>query len=263
MSTDMQNDIVIVDDVTMHYRVPKKYVDYLCHPLRKIQFTALKNVSLKISKGACLGLLGPNGAGKTTLLKLIGGLILPSQGWVKVDGYNTRRHNQWARARVGFILNEERSFYWRLTGAQNLEFFGTLENLSRRVLRSRIDRLLELVGLRDAANVRVSRYSCGMRQRLAIARGLLKEPEVLILDEPTKSLDPLGAQELRALILDQLYDEETTLVVATHQIEEAETLCHEVCVVMSGAIVGRRLCHPSAAGRSGLDEYYKTLVVSS
>ena len=257
-------ETVILDNVSMEYPIPKRYVDYLIRPLETRYFTALRNVSLRISRGTCLGLLGPNGAGKTTLLKLIGGLIFPSEGSIRVDGCDTHNQNQQVREKVGFVLNEERSFYWRLTGRQNLKFFGMLEDLPRNVLRSRVSQLLGFVGLADAADRRVSNYSCGMRQRLAIARGLLKDPEVLILDEPTKSLDPLGAEELRSLIMRKIRDKDNrTLIVATHQIAEAEAMCDEVCILNKGRIAGGILWDASVADRLGLAGYYRAVVAGS
>ena len=139
---------------------------------------------------------------------------------------------------MGFALNEERSFYWRLTGFQNLEFFAALNDVHGAECRRRIKDLLELVGLDGAGRTRVAGYSCGMRQRLAIARGLIADPDVLILDEPTKSLDPRGAWELRRLVADEIRRRNgKTLLMATHQVDEAEMLCDRVLVVAGGRLV--------------------------
>ncbi len=230
--------MIEVDRVTMRYPMPKRYLDYLFRPFVRRYATAVVNVSLKIDRGGCIGILGANGAGKTTLLKLIGGLIYPSCGTITVDGHDTRRENQEVRQNVGYVLNEERSFYWRLSGVQNLDFFGALDNLPRRKRRHRITELLSLVGLRDAGDVRVGNYSCGMRQRLAIARGLLANPDFLILDEPTKSLDPMGADKLRCLISKDIHNNsEKTLIIATHSLDEAEQLCDHVCVMREGQLL--------------------------
>lgn len=254
-------DIVVLDGVGMRYPVAKRYRDYLRLPFKRRYFSALHDVSLTIRKGECVGMLGSNGAGKTTLLKLIGGLLYPFTGTVSVDGRDARTENQKVREKVGFVMNEERSFYWRLTGGQNLEFFGALNNLWGRQRRRRIERLLRLAGLWDVRDVRVSNYSCGMRQRLAIARGLLADPDVLILDEPTKSLDPIGAEELRRLISGEIRSRrKKTLIVATHQIQEAETLCDRVCILVKGRLVA---CSPvpEILDRSGgLAGYYKASV---
>lgn len=224
---------------TMQYPVPKRYREYLFHPLRpprRVQ--ALSEVDLQIDNGACVALVGPNGAGKTTLLKLLGGLLYPTTGSVRIDGLDTVEHNLSARRKVGLVINEDRSFYWRLTGIENLEFFGTLDNLHGSELRERTAVLLKLVGLAAAGDKRVSDYSSGMRQRLAIARGLLVDPEVLLLDEPTRSLDPLGAREIRRLISGEIHAERTrTIVVATNQLADVSDLCDRLLMIHHGSIV--------------------------
>jgi len=135
-------------------------------------------------------------------------------------------------------MNEERSFYWRLSGVQNLEFFGVLDNLSGRDLHQRIAELIELVGLQDSAHQNVASYSSGMRQRLAIARGLMADPDVLILDEPTRTLDPVAADDLTRLISDRIHrDGQKTLLIATHRLDEVAALCRRMCVIQKGHVV--------------------------
>jgi len=249
--------MVLVDGVVMRYPLPKRYRAYLLSPFGREYVTALKGVSLEVRAGESVGLLGANGAGKTTLLKLIGGLLYPCAGTVTVDGCSTLCDNGRVREKVGFVLNDERSFYWRLTGVQNLEFFGALSNLFGAPCRVRIEHLMRLVGLDDAGDVRVSNYSCGMRQRLAIARGLLNDPEVLILDEPTKSLDPIGALELRSLISTHIRQRKgKTLIMATHQFEEAQALCDRVCIVVEGRIAACARVAELAGRPGGLPRYY-------
>ena len=136
---------------------------------------------------------------------------------------------------MGFVLNEERSFFWRLSATQNLEFFGALDNLSGDDLRQRIHDLIRLVGLEHAADKPVSTFSSGMKQRLAMARGLIAEPGVLILDEPTRALDPVACEEMSELILSRIYgDSRKTLLIATHMPEEALRLCNKVLVIDKG-----------------------------
>jgi ABC-2 type transport system ATP-binding protein len=198
---------------------------------------ALKGVNLEIRPGERVGFLGPNGAGKTTLLKLVAGLLLPGSGSVVIDGADTIRENNRARKSSSLVMNEERSFYWRLTGRQNLEFFGALENLSGQRLKTRIQELLDLVGLGGSADKRVGTYSSGMKQRLAIARGLLSDPEILILDEPSRALDPEAAEELISLVLTTLHrDLSKTLLIATHRLDEARILCDRLCVLSRGSL---------------------------
>src|SRR5262249_34164770 len=146
-------------------------------------------------------------------------------GEIVVNGSDTVLDNTAARKSVGFVMNEERSFFWRLSGVQNLEFFGALDNLWGASLRERIRELIGLVGLEAAAELPISAYSSGMKQRLALARGLMTEPHVLILDEPTRALDPVGCEELINLILGHIYrNSRKTLLIATHRPEEAVKL---------------------------------------
>ena len=194
---DPTPNLIMARDVTMQFPVTKRYRELLLHPFQKRRMvTALKSVSLEVEKGERIALLGPNGAGKTTLLKLIGGLLLPTQGEIVVNGFDTRRHNTAARKSVGFVMNEERSFFWRLNAKQNLEFFAALDNLSGKAMEERIRELIHFVGLESHLDKDVSTFSSGMKQRLALARGLIAEPEVLILDEPTRALDPVACEDL-------------------------------------------------------------------
>ena len=241
-TSDRNSAAISVQDATMRYPVPKRYREYITRPFRpRRRVVALDHINLEIREGECLGLLGPNGAGKTTLLKLIGGLLYPTSGAVLIDGFDTAKKSSYARGKVGFVINEERSFYWRLTGIQNLEFFGVLDNLSGDALKKRIDSLLELVGLDSAGDKRVSDYSSGMKQRLAIARGLMADPDILLLDEPTKSLDPSGAVDLRRLITSEVQSlRRRTLVVATNNVSDIANLCDQLAIVNHSRIVGSR-----------------------
>jgi ABC-2 type transport system ATP-binding protein len=253
--------MIELDQVTMHYPLPKRYREVLLRPFWRKRLTALSEVSLNVPRGASLAVLGPNGAGKTTLLKLMAGLLYPASGRVRVDGCDTMADNLAVRRKVGFVINEERSFYWRLTGRQNLRFFGTLDELEPRLLDERIARLLDLVGLASGADRQVGGYSSGMRQRLALARGLLTEPDVLILDEPTRAVDPMSAHELRSLMLPSLQREHgKTLVIATHQLDEAEQLCDHVCVVHRGELVSRDSMASAIDRIGGLSRYLQAAV---
>jgi len=207
--------------------------------LKKTRITAVSNVNLQIHKGEIFGILGPNGAGKTTLIKMLCSLIVPDKGEAAVNGYTLRDENK-LKASIGLILSNERSFYWRLTGRQNLEFFGTLYNMPARALKQKIDDILHLVGLDDAADVWFQNYSSGMRQRLAICRGLLHDPRVLFMDEPTKGLDPHFAGTLRAFIKAKLSREQgKTIIIVTHQIQDALEICDKIAVMDKGEI---RVC---------------------
>ena len=222
----------------MHFPVSKRYIDYLMHPFRTDTVQALNNVSTVIQPGDRVAFMGANGAGKTTLLKLIGGLLYPSKGTITVNGFDVKKHNLKARKKVGFVLNEERSFYWRLTGIQNLQFYGALDNLYGAQLNQKIKELIELVGLGKDANRLFAGYSSGMRQKLAIARGLLSQPDILVLDEPTRTLDPISTEEIKSLISRKIHEgKERTLLIATHRLDEAEMLCNKVCFMKHGRIL--------------------------
>jgi ABC-2 type transport system ATP-binding protein len=230
--------MISIQNVYMQYPIPKKYIDFITMPFKIKKHTALEDICLDIQNGDRVAFLGVNGAGKTTLLKLIGGLLYPTQGHVLVNGFDTVKNNLRARRNVGFVLNEERSFYWRLTGIQNLKFFGALDNLYGKNLKARIKEVIQLVGLNEAGDRLFAGYSSGMRQRLAIARGLLLNPNTLILDEPTRTLDPISAEDVKNILLERIhYTHERTLLIATHRLDEAEVLCNKICIMKKGVIL--------------------------
>ena len=256
--------IISLCDVTMRFPIPKRYREWALHPLRPGRVvTALQHASAEIQAGDRIAVMGPSGAGKTTLLKLISGLLFPTEGEVTVKGLSTVHHNAAARKSVGFVFNEERSFYWRLTGIQNLEFFGALDNLEGAQLKQRIRELIRLVGLENAGDQLVSGYSSGMKQRLALARVLIADPEVLILDEPTRALDPVACDEMVNLILTDIHrGARKTLLIATHRPEEAAILCSKLMVIHGGFIKGSvNLSSLSNEGTTLLD-YYRRCVTA-
>lgn len=257
-----EQPVITVHDVTMRFPIAKRYRELLLHPLRPRRvFTALHGMTLGIERGDRVAVMGPNGAGKTTLLKLIGGLLLPAEGHISVNGFNTLHQSLAARKSVGFVLNEERSFFWRLTAVQNLEFFGALDNLWGADLSTRIRDLIRLVGLEEVAERPVSAYSSGMKQRLALARGLIAEPEVIVLDEPTRALDPIACEELTELILGRIHqDSRKTLLIATHRMEEAVKLCNRVLVIDKGRLKGFDRIADLAAKGISLLQYYRQSV---
>lgn len=253
--------MIKLDKVSMRYPLPRSYMELLLKPLqRKKLKTALEAVNLDIDKGDRVAFLGPNGAGKTTMLKLIGGLLYPSEGVITINGDDTTKQNLSTRATVGFVINEERSFYWRLTGHQNLRFFGELDNMTGPVLLQRIDELLEMVDLSDAAHEKVAGYSSGMKQKLAIARGLLSDPDILILDEPTRTLDPITTRDVRRIVNEKLHLEgNKTMLIATHNLEEATLMCNKVCLVSSGQIKVFERMETILEKHGSLDAFYTSL----
>src|SRR2546421_4896387 len=197
---------------------------------------ALRGVSFEVERGELFGLLGPNGAGKTTMIKVLTTLLLPTSGTARVLGFDVRRQARQIRGRVGYVFGGDRGLYDRLSAADNLRYFADLYRVPPRVRRSRIDQLLEMVELKGRERERVETYSRGMKQRLHIARGLLHDPELLFLDEPTIGLDPLGARELRETIA-TLTAAGKTILLTTHYMFEADAPCDRIAVISKGEIV--------------------------
>jgi ABC-2 type transport system ATP-binding protein len=194
---------------------------------------AVSCVDLDVAEGSIYGFIGPNGAGKTTTIKMLTGLIQPSGGRAWINGVPVS--NPDCRQGLGF-LPEGTFFHEYLTGAEFLDFHARLLNLPKDVRRERIPRLLERVGIARAADMRIRRYSKGMRQRVGLAQTLIGEPDVLILDEPMTGLDPLGRRDVRDLIL-SLRDEGKTVFVTSHILGDAELICDQVAIIMNGRIV--------------------------
>jgi ABC-2 type transport system ATP-binding protein len=205
-------------------------------PRKKPPVVALDDVSLTIPVGEIHGLLGPNGAGKTTLVKILSTVLLPTSGHARVLGHDVTSETRAVRALIGIVFGGERGLYWRLTGRQNLEYWGALYKLSPRETKARAQQLIERVGLSERADERVETYSRGMKQRLHLARGLVGEATVLFLDEPTTGMDPLAAREFRTLIA-ELRDEGRTILLATHDMVEAETVCDRVTLIDRGKVI--------------------------
>jgi ABC-2 type transport system ATP-binding protein len=198
----------------------------------------LHDITLDVRRGELFGLLGPNGAGKSTLLKLLSTLTTADRGRMTIDGLDVARDPIAAKRRIGMCTGDERSFYFRLTARQNLEFFGALVGLGGATLHRRIKECAELVDLSNALDRRFGGFSSGMRVRLTMARALLADPPLLFLDEPTRAVDPVHAQELRGLIRGNLVQGAgKTVVLATNLLDEAWELCDRVAVVNHGRIV--------------------------
>ncbi|MDP2872231.1 MAG: ATP-binding cassette domain-containing protein [Bacillota bacterium] len=197
---------------------------------------AVAGVSFEIPQGEIFGLLGPNGAGKTTTIKMISTLLKPTSGSVRVAGKDAIRYPIQALRHLGTVLSGERSIYWKLTGRENLEYFAALYGLPARVARQRINALLDRFALTKRADENVERYSTGMRQRICLAKALLAEPDVLMLDEPTAGLDPQSARNLRDLIR-EVKSEGRTVLLTTHYMEEADQLCDRVAIFDHGQII--------------------------
>lgn len=225
---------------------------------------ALEDISFSLEKGQTLCILGPNGAGKTTLLKIISTLLLPDQGEISLGSNKLSCDPFLFKSRVGLLIDEERSFYWRLTGRQNLLFFASLYGLSRRAADARIEELSAEFKV-DYADRRFDNYSSGMKKRICLIRALLHDPELLLLDEPTKSLDVSAQERLEYFLKDILIEKYgKTIVLATHRIEEAAALATQYLILHKGRIRGfgdreelrTRLARPNA----GLQELFLAAV---
>ena len=205
-------------------------------PDRRERFVAVNSIDLRVERGEIFGVLGPNGAGKTTTLRMLATLLEPTSGELRVLGIDVRRQPREVRARLGAMLSGERSLYWKLTARENLEYFAALYHVPPREQRARIEASLTAVKLMDRADDYVERYSTGMRQRLALARALLPDPPLVILDEPTVGLDPQSARDLRDRVR-ELKRQGRTVLLTTHYMEEADQLCDRIAIIDHGEIV--------------------------
>jgi ABC-2 type transport system ATP-binding protein len=198
---------------------------------------ALQDVSLNIMEGEVYGVLGPNGSGKTTLLKILSTILTPSSGQARVFGLDIATQDYLVRDLVALVTAEDRSFYWRLTARENLSFFATLYGLDSVTAARKINDLFKLFELTKAADRRVGEFSTGMKQKLAIARGLLSSPRLLFLDEPTRGMDPASAHALLSMVQSRLIDYfDNTVILTTHIMREVETLCQRVGVLRYGKL---------------------------
>jgi len=219
-------------------------------------------VSLEIRRGEFFGVLGPNGAGKTTLFKILATLIVPEGGTVEVDGIDALASAGAVRRLLTPVIADERSLNWRLTAAENLALYAALYGVPRAERLAASERLLQTVGLTEAGDRMVGTYSSGMKQRLLIARALLSRPSVLLLDEPTRSLDPVSARDFRRFLREEVAGRQgCTVVLATHDTDEALELCDRLAVLHRGRLVAQGTAR-ELAGLVG-EHRYRILVPST
>ncbi|HVM34947.1 MAG TPA: ABC transporter ATP-binding protein [Actinomycetota bacterium] len=205
---------------------------------KSLEVEAVRGVSFEIEKGELFGLLGPNGAGKTTTIKMLITLLTPTSGSARVLGHDVVTDARAVRATIGYVFGGDRGLYERLSALDNLRYFAELYSVDPRLQKRRIAELLDMVGLTGREKERVEGYSRGMRQRLHIARGLLHDPPVVFLDEPTIGVDPVGARELRSTIA-SLTESGKTVLLTTHYMFEADSLCDRIAVITRGEIVAQ------------------------
>ena len=228
---------ISVRNLSKTYPVPFRRLRAFFRRPVKDPVEALRDVSLEVETGEIFGLIGRNGAGKTTLTKIVATLVQPTTGKVAVRGYDSVTDDEHVRREIGLATAEERSFYWRLTSEQNLMFFARLHGLSDRVAKQRLVDLFAKLELDELARRRFGELSTGNKQRLAVARAMLTNPPVLLLDEPTRSLDPMAAARMREMIrLLAQQDPPVTIFLTSHNLGEVETLCGRVAVISRGRI---------------------------
>ena len=200
------------------------------------EHTAVDELTFHVKQGEVFGLLGPNGAGKTTTVRLLNGILPPSSGTAQVFGFNPASQGEAIRRKTG-VLTETPALYERLSARENLEFFGTLQEIPNSELDHRVDEMLGFFDLSPRAKDKVETFSKGMKQRLALARALIHKPPLLFLDEPTSSLDPEAAQQVNDLIASLASQNGQTVVLATHNLTEAQRLCDRVAIMNKGKIL--------------------------
>lgn len=240
-NTELAEAGIAIEGLVKRYPGQRDLLRLLRHPLRRTSVRALNGIDLRIDRGGIHALLGPNGAGKTTLLKLLAGLVIPDGGSLRIDGVELADQPRALRDRTSLVVCDERSFYWRLTVAENLRFFASLQGFAGRERDERVRLGLERVGLADRADDSYQGLSTGLRQKLAIARGLLIEPKILLMDEPTRSLDPEATIRVHEIIRELTAADPSRIVIySTHDLAEAEAISRHVFVIRSGKMVGER-----------------------
>jgi ABC-2 type transport system ATP-binding protein len=203
---------------------------------KKTQVVAVKDVSFEVDYGELFGLVGPNGAGKTTTIKMLTTMLIPTSGIASVLGYDVQKSVKKVRERIGIVLGGERGLYTRVNAIDNMRYFADLYGVPTSIRDKRIKELLQFMGLWDRAKDRVETYSKGMKQRLHLARGLINDPQLIFMDEPTIGLDPEIAKETRNMIR-ELVAKGKTILLTTHYMFEADELCKRVGVIRNGEIV--------------------------
>jgi len=233
----LSETVIHVRELTKRFPQRRIWSDVFRSPSKLGWKEVLKGIDLEVRQGEILGLVGANGAGKTTLIRILSTLLLPTGGRAEIMGLDVVKSAQQVRHAVGWCLDTERSFYHRLTGLQNLSFFASLNNVPPNQIASRIRNVVEIVGLDDSASRPVRHYSRGMQQKLGLARALMTNPSILLLDEPTKSLDPAASRDFWRFIRGVLArDMRKTILIVTHNLQEARFCCDRVALMHEGHI---------------------------
>jgi len=255
----------VVNQIEKYFPVPQTGVRAFLNPFAPLTHPALLGVSFNIGAGEIAGLIGANGSGKSTLLRILATLLVPTRGRASVTGYDVEREAPHVRAQLGFHSATDGGFYSRLTSRENLNFFAAMNGLFDAEAPRRLDELTELMGMSSFLDSQVRTLSTGQVHRLGLARAMIHRPTVLLLDEPTRSLDPLAAAEFRRFLKSQLVDRHgTTVLFASHTLAEVEQLADRVILLDRGRLLAcdspRRL--REATGSSTLEEALERLTPS-
>jgi ABC-type multidrug transport system ATPase subunit len=262
INTRVSDSAIILDSLEKSY--PRTYSGWraVLEPFALPGLVALRSVSLQVKTGEAVALLGANGAGKSTLLRILATLLLPTRGVAIVAGHDAAKEPAAVRRQLGYHAGTDLGFYARLSGRENLRFFGRLNHLSDSFLRTRIPALAEQFELGEALEKQARTLSSGMIQRLSLLRALLHQPKVLLLDEPTRSLDALAAADFRRYLKNEvLHRQGTSLLFASHTLPEIELLANRVAILKEGELVaaGTPAELKSKAGAASLEEAFRVL----
>ncbi|HEU5382589.1 MAG TPA: ABC transporter ATP-binding protein [Ktedonobacteraceae bacterium] len=226
MSITQTKPAIEIEQVSKAYKQGKKQVVY-----------AVKPLNLSIPAGQIFGFLGPNGAGKTTTIKMICGLITPTSGQIRVNGYHVMRERWHAMQQIGAVLEGTRNIHWRLSAWQNLVYFGRLKGCPMNQIKPRGEELLRELDLWDRRNVEIREFSRGMQQKVAIACALIADPPIILLDEPTLGLDIEAARTVKEWTWRLAYERGKTIILTTHQLDVAQALCHRIAIIQKGHLL--------------------------
>jgi len=233
-----EDDLIVrCEGISKYYPSPLSISSILKLKFKRRRKLVLDDIEFSVRRGEIFGIIGPNGAGKTTTVKILCNLTTPTSGSASVCGYDVQKDSREVIKRIGYCLSEERSFFWRLTGRQNLEFFSDLMEVSPETAAIRIEELVDLFNLADAIDERFLSYSSGMKQKMAIVRSLLSDPDVIFMDEPTRGLDPGASLKLRNLITGYVNESGKTVVITTNRVGDIEALCQRVMVLNKGRMI--------------------------
>ena len=235
-----QNEYITIKNLTKVFPEVVSIKKLLRNPFKaKNKKVVLKDINLNIKCGQIFAIVGPNGAGKTTLIKTMCSLLIPDKGEINYFGYDSTDNKINIKSMINLVSSEERSMYWRLTGRQNLKFFSSLYGLSKEESNIKIEQLVKMFHLSDHIDKRLNEYSTGLKQRLALAKSLLNNPEILFLDEPTRGLDPESSIEIKDMILNTLVKKEKrTIIYTTQLLNELLDFADIIAIINKGEIMG-------------------------